>query len=415
MEQFYYYKMKDKFLFSKYLFNELQLVSEEEIKNSNEYIFFLDKKNPGYSRRGYLITSPSLMFLAKEGLNLLEISKLEYDIPNWIIDKIEKRLVKGINTDYPIWEDELFPLPEKWRVNLVALGDVGSTLLIGLRLLGGKDIEQIGIYDRNENRLNRWLYELNQIRKPFDELSFPVVNEVKMDSIFDCDIFVFCASKGIPPVGSEIKDVRMAQFEANSEIIAQYAGMARESNFKGIFAVVSDPVDLLCKVAFLESNRAKDGSLDYKGLAANQIIGYGLGVMNARAAFYAEKSPSTLHFLEEGRVFGPHGEGLIVADSINNYNDELSNYLTEKTINANLEIRNFGAKPYVAPSLSSGALSILATLRGEYFYGSTYMGKVFMGSKCRLSSLGIEVEQLELPNQLKNRLEETYKRLEMII
>ena len=28
-------------------------------------------------------------------------------------------------------------LPEKVRVNLLALGDVGSTLLLGLRLMGG--------------------------------------------------------------------------------------------------------------------------------------------------------------------------------------------------------------------------------------------------------------------------------------
>lgn len=414
MENFYYYKLGNKYFFSKYLFNELKIILEEQIKNSNDILYFLDKRNPISSRRGYLISSPSMLYLDSEGLNLLEVSKEEYDIPDWIKFKISNKLVKGINTSHPNWEDELLPLPEKWRINLFALGDVGSTLLIGLRLLGGNAIDEIGIYDRNKDRLNRWLHEVNQIRKPFDE-SYPIVKEIKEDNLFDCDIFVFCASRGIPPVGSEIRDVRMAQFEANSEIVTQYARIAREKNYKGIFAVVSDPVDLLCKVAFLESNKDRDGSLDFKGLASNQIIGYGLGVMNARAAFYAEKSPSTLHYLKEGRVFGPHGEGLIVANSIYNYDEKLSNYLTERTINANLEIRAFGSKPYVAPSLSSGALSIIATVRGEYFYGSTYMGKVFMGSKCRLSSSGIEVEQLELPIDLKRRLEETYNRLEMII
>ena len=77
--------------------------------------------------------------------------------------------------------------------------------------------------------------------------------------------------------------------------------------------------------------------------------------MNGRACFYAEKSQNTIHYIEEGRVFGPHGEGLIVADSIENYDEELSKYLTDKTINANKEVRNLGFKPYVAPSLSSGA------------------------------------------------------------
>ena len=56
-----------------------------------------------------------------------------------------------------------------------SIGRCGGTLLIGLRLLGGEFIDTIGIYDRNLNRLKRWEYELNQIRRPFDELAFPKV------------------------------------------------------------------------------------------------------------------------------------------------------------------------------------------------------------------------------------------------
>jgi malate/lactate dehydrogenase len=234
-------------------------------------------------------------------------------------------LVVSLNTYYPNWEDVFNQKNnKKWKINLLALGDVGSTLLIGLRLLGEDCIDKIGIYDRNPNRLKRWEYELNQIRKPFNEEAFPPVYPLDKDELFDCDIFLFCASKGIPPVGSNIDDVRMAQFESNSEIIKEYAVMARNKKFKGIFAVVSDPVDLLCKVAFLESNKNEKNKYDFLGLASNQIIGYGLGVMNGRASFYAEKSNSTIPYLNEGRVFGPHGEGLIVANSIDNYNE---NYL----------------------------------------------------------------------------------------
>ena len=86
-------------------------------------------------------------------------------------------------------------------------------------------------------------------------------------------------------MGSDITDVRMAQFKSNSEIIGEYSKLARERNFQGIFAVVSDPVDLLCKVAFLESNKDNEGNMDFKGLSSDQIIGYGLGVMNGRACF----------------------------------------------------------------------------------------------------------------------------------
>lgn len=414
----YYYKLNDNYLFSYYEYSNLTKVSEEEIKMKDGIIYFLNKLPTINSRRSFSVSHPSLLFLKEEGLNLLELNKehLIPNIPSWILDKINNNELTSLNTNYPNWVEVLEnPIKKKWKLNLIALGDVGSNVLIGLRLLGGKSISEIGIYDRNINKLKRWEHELNQIRRPFDELSFPRVIPIKEEDLFNCDIFVFCASKGIPPVGSDIVDVRMAQFESNSEIISKYAKMARSNQFKGIFAVVSDPVDLLCKVAFLESNKNETDELDFLGMSSDQVIGYGLGVMNGRACFFAENSSDMVHYIEEGRVFGPHGEGLIVADSVKNYNEEISNYLTEKTINANKEVRAFGYKPFIAPSLSSGALSLIATIQGDWFYGSTYMKEVYMGSKCRLLPSGIEVEQLDLPDQLLNKLKETYKKLAMII
>jgi hypothetical protein len=150
-------------------------------------------------------------------------------------------------------------------------------------------------------------------------------------------------------------------------------------------------------------------------LAPEQIRGYGLGVMNARAVYYAKQSSSTIQYLEEGRVFGPHGEGLIVADSIINYNNELSIELTDKVKQANIEVRKTGFKPYIAPAHSSGSLSLISTIKGEWHYSSNFMGGVFMGAKNRLISSGIEIERLDIDEKLLKRLQETYERLEIII
>ena len=57
-------------------------------------------------------------------------------------------------------------LPEKVRVTLLALGDVGSTLLTGLRLMGGDVISSIGICDVRPGVAERWEFELNQIQPP---------------------------------------------------------------------------------------------------------------------------------------------------------------------------------------------------------------------------------------------------------
>ena len=224
-------------------------------------------------------------------------------------------------------------------------------------------------------------------------------------------MFVFCVASQVPPIGSEKHDVRMVQLDANSKILSIYAKLARSSNFKGIFAVISDPVDLLCKSALISSNTNKMGVYDFKGLLPEQIRGYGLGVMNARANYFAMQNVETKHYQNEGRAFGPHGNGLVIADSINNYNKRLSQELTKKTLAANLQVRKTGYKPYIAPAISSAALPIVETLRGNWHYSATFVGGVYMGARNRLNNTEIEIETLDIPSALVIELEKTYKML----
>ncbi|MBS4534610.1 lactate dehydrogenase [Clostridium sp. D2Q-14] len=387
---------------------------KENLINSDK-IYYLFKNDPLKSRRSYIVSSPSLLSLKKEDINILNNNKDNIDIYEWIEEKINSKKIIAINLNYPNWKDILYQKSRKsWNINVLALGNVGTTLLTGLKLLGGNKISRIGIYDRTLEKQKRWEMEMNQVYSAFN-YNTPEVEIISRDKIFDCDMFVFCASKSVPKVGSNIKDVRMAQFESNSDIIKEYAIQARKENFKGIFAVVSDPVDLLSKVAFLESNKNKNGDYDFNGLSPEQIRGYGLGVMNARAVYYAKKNPELNHFLTEGRAYGPHGEGLIIADSIKNYNENLSMKLTAKAKNANLEMRKLGYKPYIAPALSSGALSIIDTIDEKWHYSSTFIGGVFMGCKNRLINNSIEIESIEMNNKLFERIKKSYENLGEII
>ncbi len=300
-----------------------------------------------------------------------------------------------------------FSFEKKKRVNLLALGDVGGTLLMGLRLMGGDVIDSIGICDLNEAAAKRFEMEINQIEEPFEHGIMPQVEIISADDLFDCDVMIFCASKGVPPVGGDVKDVRMAQLEANVQLAGSFAKKAVQTGFKGLFAVVSDPVDPLCKAALLE------------GLAPEQIQGYGLGVMNARALYYARKDDRFSQFLTEGRAFGPHGQDLVIADSISNYNEDLSAELTKLAVESNLRTRELGFKPYIAPALSSGAISILKTLRGDWNYSSVYSGNgsegAFLGVKNRRSTDGIEVEDPVLPQALFKRIENARNNLKKLL
>ena len=373
-------------------------------------ILFLFRRPPLTGRETFAVTHPSQL-TADEGPEVLTTAQPSREVPADLARAIAQKRVRAVNAAHPRWEEllDLPPRGDKVRVNLLALGDVGSTLAMGLKLLGGDVISTLGLCDVRENVPQRWEFELGQIAVPF-----PRVKIVKPEDVFGCDVFLFCASRFVPDTAVKDGDVRMAQYELNRPLAASYGRMAREAGFKGMFCVVSDPVDPLCRAALLESNRNENGELDYKGLFPHQVRGFGLGVMNARARYYAEKDPRFVDFLIDGRTFGPHGEGLIVANSVSRYDDALSRELTEKTKHANLDMRQLGYKPYVAPALSSGALSLLGCLRGAWHCSSTYLDGVFMGAQNRVAPNGPQLERIPLPGALLERIRETMEQLKQI-
>jgi len=288
-----YYKINGQICFSDRADLPYEKIGEPESAESLTWLF---DREPGSCRASFLVNRPALLSEKEESVRWLNENKLdgkfcEDELPGQIKELIAKGKVRAINVSHPRFEEILSWKPEegKKRVHVLAIGDVGSMLLTGLHLLGGDVISKIGICDISDQVTARWEFEENQIAYPWDYDALPEVEVVPQEKLFDCDVFVFVASKGIPPVGSGVKDVRMYQFENNSKIIGHYARMAREKRFKGLFCAVSDPVDPLAKTAFLESNKNESGELDYMGLLPEQIQGFGLGVMNARAAYYAKR------------------------------------------------------------------------------------------------------------------------------
>ena len=411
---FYYYEKDGKILAS----DHSDLPYAPGTPRAGEPIYYLVEGDPILGRGSCKVTAPGQL-LAPHSLEVLDESRLpQLELDEALSAALEAGQLTAVNTGRLGWESILTAAPNagKKRVHILAIGDVGSTLLTGLKLLGGDVISTIGICDLSDQITARWEFEMGQINLPWDYNAFPDVEVVKPENLFDCDVFVFVASKGIPPVGSQVKDVRMAQFENNAAIVKTYARMARKANFQGLWCAVSDPVDPLAKTAYLESNKDEEGNWDGKGLRPEQVQGYGLGVMNARAAYFAKKDEKLASFLTEGRSFGPHGTGLFIANSIENYNEEISQELTHKTVTANLVMREIGFKPYVAPALSSGALSILLTLRGEWHCGSVFLDGIFMGCKNRYTPAGVETELLpHIPDPLFAHIQEAADHLKTIL
>ena len=323
-----------------------------------------------------------------------------------------KNNITGEKTE-PVWLHK--DREDRKRIHLAGLGDVGQNVAIGLTLLGEEQIESIGLYDLNEAQCKRMETELSQVAAPPGCRRIPAVSAVSWEDIFDCDVFLFCATKSVPALDSDVKDVRMAQYEANRKIVALYARQAAQTGYRGLFVVVSDPVDLLCMEA-LRASREETGE-NVRHLTPDQIRGCGLGVMNARACYYAKKHPEFSSYLQEGRAFGPHGKGLVIANSMDpeHYDDQCSRKLTELTIGANMEVRALGFKPFLAPAMSSAVLTILAMLRGEWNYSAAYLNGLYFGALNRQTPEGVVWETVPVPDSLFERLEETFDSLRKIL
>lgn len=306
-------------------------------------------------------------------------------------------------TGFP-WLLETDSRPKK--IHLAGLGDVGRTASLALKLMGSGSVSAIGLYDLNTDQCRRMEMELNQIQNPCGEPAFPPVVLLTDDTLFDCDIFLFCATKAVPSLASGAKDVRIAQYEANRKIVAMYAAEASAHGFRGLFGVVSDPVDLLC----LEALRCS-------ALSPYQIQGFGLGVMFARSVYYADllaaEGCDLLSYRLQGRAFGPHGSGLVIANSTDpsEYCEELSLRLTDLTLHANLAVRALGFKPYLAPAVSSAALSVLGVIQGGWTDSAQYLGGLYFGARNRSTKTGPQWEPAILPDHLYARICASYRML----
>lgn len=277
------------------------------------------------------------------------------------------------------------------RINIIGMGDVGLTMVLGLMLYGNDLFEEIGILELDENARLRLEHELGQIRSL--HTVFPAIKLIRKEELFRSDMVLFCASKPLPKPGDETGDVRLMQLEDNWSILEGYLHHLADHHFDGIIGIVSDPVDLL---ATRITRRFP--------FEPRKIMGFGQGVMAARAAFYGG---------EDVHLFGPHGNGLYVANHVKHFNLKESEDLTLKTTQENLVIRGFGYKPYIAPALSSAAIALVDLLRGKWHYSSQYVGNVHWGERYRFNGRKLELGAIK-NHLLREQVTKTYEQLQAI-
>ncbi len=376
-------------------------------------VLFGFHRTPGIGRDTFPVTAPSLLTAEEGGIDPCDGGGPETDPA--LAAAIADGRVRAVNLAHP--DRELLPplrRRERVRVNLLALGDVGSTLLMGLRLLGGDVIDSIGICDVRENVPQRWEMELNQIVSPEGE-RLPPVELVSPEEVFDGDVFLFCASRFVPDTSVTSGDVRMAQYQVNrgtggplcphGPAAALWRNVLRGQRSGG------SPVP----GGAGGEQPGRDGPVGRRRAVFPSGAGLRTGGHAGQSHVLCPEGATVCRLSDGGAYLRPHGADLVVANSIEHYDDALSRELTERVVQANLEMRRLGVQAPMWPrpsargaepaGLSAGAVALLVHLSGWGVYG---------GQKPAAPHGDGAGAAAALPEALQERLRDTMERLRAI-
>jgi len=293
-----------------------------------------------------------------------------------------------VNKEY---EPEVLRITEKQNrpksILIYGLGNVGGTLLTGLRMLLDADrVSHIAVYDRKKELAERYEMEINQLHPPFQKKQVPVVILDDISKIPAFDIIIFSAAAQIPPLTEKQANVRDIQFPGNSRILETLIYTLGRGSYHGSIIIVSDPVDILCTYLQMKLK-----------LLSCQITGIRLGVMAARANYILEKR-GFFDFYKKGQIFGPHNEGVIAVPCVESSSAEDALSLSRCIETLNHQVRQKGYFPYIAPAISSVAYNLSRALEGHEALACIYIDSIYWGFRVRYEN-GLWYPVLQYTNE----------------
>ena len=173
------------------------------------------------------------------------------------------------------------------KVAIIGAGSVGSTLAFNLALKGA--VTEIALIDSNREKAEAEILDIKQ--------GAPLGRSLKIEAAD----YGSCADSGLAIItaGARQKpgESRVDLMERNVGIIKSIVKSILDSGFRGIFLLITNPVDVLTWATFAES-----------GFPASRVIGSGTILDSARLREYVARhckvNPTNIH----GYVLGEHGD-----------------------------------------------------------------------------------------------------------
>lgn len=283
------------------------------------------------------------------------------------------------------------------RIVIIGCGNVGLEYLKKLCMI---DITlDISLIDINEDRLTGEILDLEQ------SLVYGNSNiRIRLGNYKDCDnADIVVITAGVPQAPKD----RMSDLEKANEIVVDISNRLRETSFKGIILVASNPMEVITELI-----------AHYTDYPYNKVIGTGTMLDTARLKSLISKRINVKPNDINAYVLGEHGNSQFVAWSNANIGlENLSKFLSlDDKEDLEYETRHMGetitkSKGYtsdgVALCLLEITLCILYDLKKVYplsNYNTTY--DVYLSTPCIIGKNGIEkVINIKLTSEEEKKLE----------
>ncbi len=179
-------------------------------------LYYLYEREPSGCRASFAPANAAELAAPEEGVHWLDSGRMPEpaDTDPYLRRMLAENRVRAVNLSHPRWREAMggFRPGAHKRLHLLAAGDVGGTLLVGLRLLGGASLSSIGLCDIDSRKAARWEMELGRSRGLL-AMNCRRYGSSARRSSSTARSSSFARPRGVPPVGAAGADVRMAQYE----------------------------------------------------------------------------------------------------------------------------------------------------------------------------------------------------------
>ncbi len=291
------------------------------------------------------------------------------------------------------------------KVVLIGTGMVGSSYIFSLVTQNIAD--EIILIDSSEDLAKAHKLDL-------DDSKFMLNNntKIKVGTYTDCkDADIVCITAGL----SKIKDSRMELLEGNNKIITDIVNQVLENDFKGIFLLATNPVDLMAQK-----------TLEISKFNNNKVLSSGTNLDTSRLKVELANHFNVSHKKIKTYIIGEHGQTSLPVWSqttIDNKNilsledEKILNDIFENSKDRAMKILSGKGATYfgIGTSLAQITNAILNNTQEEILVGVNYKG-TYVSLPSIIGKGGIEeVKELELNKDEQdkfqhsiNTLKETY-------